>query len=42
MTAMYHIANGETPPFDDIEVSEAVRDFVQKCCAVNPADRYIY
>ena len=36
MTAMYHIASGESPPLIGIEVSEVVKSFVRTCCSADP------
>lgn len=39
MTAMYHIANGKSPPLGNIVVSEDAQSFVKACCAVDPESR---
>ena len=39
MTAMYHIANGKTPPLDKDTVSEEAISFVETCCNVEPSNR---
>lgn len=39
MTAMYHIANGKTPPLRNVEASVHAYSFVNQCCALEPNDR---
>lgn len=40
MTAMYRIASGEIPSLgNDLEVSSALRSFVEYCCANDPNER---
>lgn len=39
IAAMYHIANGETPPVDRDDVSQEARDFIHACCTIDPTQR---
>mmetsp|Transcript_5045 Transcript_5045/g.7708 ORF Transcript_5045/g.7708 Transcript_5045/m.7708 type:complete len:769 (-) Transcript_5045:242-2548(-) len=39
MTAMYHIANGMSPPLRDVPVSDHARTFVAACTTVDPFER---
>mmetsp|Transcript_8506 Transcript_8506/g.12696 ORF Transcript_8506/g.12696 Transcript_8506/m.12696 type:complete len:852 (-) Transcript_8506:111-2666(-) len=39
MTAMYHIANGMSPPLKDVPVSDQAKDFVAACTTVDPCER---
>eukprot|EP00605_Chrysophyceae_sp_TOSAG23-4_P002730 GSChrysophyteH1.ASY1.ANO1.3009.1 assembled CDS len=41
MTAMYHIANGQKPPFGDVAhaLSNDLENFINSCCDVDPSKR---
>jgi serine/threonine protein kinase len=39
MTAMYHIANGKSPPLGNVLASEDLKAFVSACCNVDPTSR---